>query len=41
MMREAQKMMKDPVFQEKMKQYTENEAVSTCYIYVCVLLCLI
>lgn len=36
MMREAQKMMKDPVFQEKMKQYTENEAVSI--IYVCTLL---
>ena len=26
MMREAQKMMADPTFQERMKQYTENEA---------------
>ncbi|KAL3756164.1 hypothetical protein ACHAWU_007115 [Discostella pseudostelligera] len=26
MMREAQKMMADPAFQERMKQYTENEA---------------
>lgn len=26
MMREAQKMMADPAFQERMKQYTENDA---------------
>ena len=26
MMREAQKMMADPTFQERMKQYTENDA---------------